>query len=834
MNEDVILKQLAAQYLKEKRTSLEVAVSISETLNATDSSAESVVPSTYVGQFARLIEQGNEFVMQPLTDEEYIHYAISDGKRFQDSFEIIALLKKSYDYFSNLKVHRIGAFCGFQMAREYYGVGDFSNAKQLFDGIASLYRREGWVTPLWEVLGYLRECSRKQSMMKEFVEYSLEMAALPISSDTGVQSSRKECGPAGPASLLQKEIIHNEVFGFIGGELGLTETENKTDLKVTGDNPLHLEIDLVSPLRLVLLASVAFHEQIIKPGSSTLITLSLLSQLPLTFVIDQLEVQFNQPACNFIVVNSQQAPSGASGVDSHRVETAPSLSLSSNRWLRLTYDVKPDQSGKLECISVIAKMGPHFTICCRAESPASMNDLPLWKFEDRVETHPTKDPALSFTGQKAIQVEEPEPQIDLNLGAFGPAFVGESFLVPVTVTSKGHDVHSGELKINLVDVRGGGLFSPRESEHISMDNAHVELLGISGPEGEDESDQGVEKIKKIQESFGLVSVPFLKCSDSWSCKLEIKWHRPKPIMLYVSLGYSPDGDDSTAHKVNIHKSLQIEGKTAILISHRFMLPFRRDPLLLSRTKPVPESDQLTTLPLNETSVLVVGAKNCADVPLQLMSISVEADEDDIGMSCSVQHGSDRLDPAIVVPGEEFKKVFSITPKVNLPKLRLGNVCVRWRRDSGTGEQPGSTESSVLTKQILPDVNLELPSLVVSLECPPYGILGDPFTYYIKVQNQTHLLQELKLSLADAQSFVLCGSHNDTIYVLPKSENILSYKLVPLASGAQQLPKFTVTSVRYSTAFQPSNAVSTLFVFPSKPHFKMVDVGEKQTESLAAE
>ena len=44
---------------------MEVAVSISETLNGTDSSAESVVPSMYVGQFAGLIEQGNEFVMQP-------------------------------------------------------------------------------------------------------------------------------------------------------------------------------------------------------------------------------------------------------------------------------------------------------------------------------------------------------------------------------------------------------------------------------------------------------------------------------------------------------------------------------------------------------------------------------------------------------------------------------------------------------------------------------------------------------------------------------------------------------------------------------------------------
>jgi hypothetical protein len=63
-----------------------------------------------------------------------------------------------------------------------------------------------------------------------------------------------------------------------------------------------------------------------------------------------------------------------------------------------------EQSGKLECIYVIAKMRPHFLICCGAESPASMEDLPLWKFEDRVETFSTKDPALAFSGQKAAQV----------------------------------------------------------------------------------------------------------------------------------------------------------------------------------------------------------------------------------------------------------------------------------------------------------------------------------------------------------------------------------------------------------------------------------------------
>ncbi|CAA2968425.1 Hypothetical predicted protein [Olea europaea subsp. europaea] len=94
-----------------------------------------------------------------------------------------------------------------------------------------------------------------------------------------------------------------------------------------------------------------------------------------------------------------------------------------------------------------------------AESPASTNDLPLWKFEDITETIPTKDQDLAISGQKAIQVEE----LDLKL-----------------VASKGHAIHSGELKVYLVDTKGGGLLSPREVELFLADNLHVELVGISG------------------------------------------------------------------------------------------------------------------------------------------------------------------------------------------------------------------------------------------------------------------------------------------------------------------------------------------------------------------
>ena len=210
--------------------------------------------------------------------------------------------------------------------------------------VLQIFRKEGWATLLWEVLGYLQECSRKQGAVKEFVEFSLEMTALPVSTVGSIQSSK--CGPGGPASLEQRDMIHREIFALVSGEARPLSLEGTDDLKVTGDSTLHIEIDLVSPLRSVLLASVAFHEQIIKSGVPSLITLSLLSQLPLSIEINQLDVQFNQSECNFIIMNAQKGSLQAVSGDrhDHLMESAPSLVLITNKWLRLTYDIKSGKS----------------------------------------------------------------------------------------------------------------------------------------------------------------------------------------------------------------------------------------------------------------------------------------------------------------------------------------------------------------------------------------------------------------------------------------------------------------------------------------------------------
>ncbi|KAF9667125.1 hypothetical protein SADUNF_Sadunf16G0300500 [Salix dunnii] len=150
---------------------------------------------------------------------------------------------------------------------------------------------------------------------------------------------------------------------------------------------------------------------------------------------------------------------------------------------------------------------------------------------------------------------------------------------------------------------------------------------------------------------------------------------------WVPLLIPTDSNESTSQRIHLHKSLQIEGKTAVVFSHQFMLPFHQDPLLLSRIESVPGSDHLASLPLNETSILVISAKNCSEVPLLLQSMSIEVDGG-IERPCTLEHSAmDILCPASLVPGEEFKKVFSVIPEVESSSLDLGPVSLRWRGNS---------------------------------------------------------------------------------------------------------------------------------------------------------
>lgn len=64
--------------------------------------------------------------------------------------------------------------------------------------------------------------------------------------------------------------------------------------------------------------------------------------------------------------------------------------------------------------------------------------------------------------------------VDVVLSALGPGFVRELFPVSVLVNSKGHAIHAGESKINIVDSKVGLMASPRETTSTSFQSYRVE------------------------------------------------------------------------------------------------------------------------------------------------------------------------------------------------------------------------------------------------------------------------------------------------------------------------------------------------------------------------
>lgn len=96
-------------------------------------------------------------------------------------------------------------------------VREYANANRLFNFVAGLYRQEVWVALLWESLDYLKECTRKLHLLKQYVDYSLEMKTLPISSGPEVDglTSQDEYVPTGPISYLQRASIYEEMIGIL-------------------------------------------------------------------------------------------------------------------------------------------------------------------------------------------------------------------------------------------------------------------------------------------------------------------------------------------------------------------------------------------------------------------------------------------------------------------------------------------------------------------------------------------------------------------------------------------------------------------------------------------
>ncbi|CAM6085659.1 unnamed protein product [Calypogeia fissa] len=846
--------QLAASHMAQRRRAFEAALATFEAFDeegAVDVLAgprEDIGPALYVGQSPRLLKRGNTPDVQSPTEAEFMRHAIMVEKSFSHSHAAIALLTKAHDLFKARQATRIIYQLGSEMGREYYNAREYEKAKRLFDSVAGMYRKEAWVVLLGATLGYLRECARQLGLLQEYVEYALELASLPIPLNSGPNVEQSvisgpEVGPAGPPGQFQREQVYQEVMGLLRGTGSvLPAREGESGLLVTSEHGVALEVDLVSPLRIALSGCVAFHDQVVRPGVKTPLTVSLLTHLPLPVVLVELEVHFNQPGCGFILKNkaspllddSALVPQGPS-TEGLSTKDDCDLKLEPRKWKRFTVDIIPSQSGKLECTAVVARVGPHATLRCQVESPATRDVIPLWIYEPGLYTTPVKDTTLAYFGQKTIQVEEPEALVDVQLKTSGPGLVGEAYPVSLVVVSKGHKLKSGELDAHLGTLPSASSATPRFGAPTPASiRDGMELLVA------DSEEQG-----SYMPFSGPLLVPPLEVDQSWSTTMFVRWLEPKSVNLIGLLGYQTEGSSASEeegkarHIFRVETSVHLECEEALDVSYQYVAPFRKDYLLPSGLAPGQPKPAIA-LPLNEASALVVTVKNASSVSVRLLSANVlEKSTED----CTVRKAGSHIDSTGVIlsSSEVFSQLFHVRPST-ASTLDIGTIELSWQRAeaSEAANQSDMPEGSLSSAGRFPSplvryfpmspVLVEAPPLVVTFDCPPYGLLGVPFMCSIKVQNGTDNLQEVSFSVFDTQSFIFAGAHSDTLAILPKCTHTLSYKLVPIAAGMQQLPQVRFTSTRYSAGFQPSPLSTQLFIYPNAPHVNSQLLSEQSRTS----
>lgn len=479
------------------------------------------------------------------------------------------------------------------MADEYLHASDLSNARRLYDSVAALYRKESWALLLAATLERLRECTRKGGLVQAFVEYSLELASLPLNGGNGDGNGYESASWDGGKGIELRKHAQGEAMAILAGDglkldridsgTGDEELEAKPAeaLAIDPAAPVLLSIADASPLRTVLSCTALFDQRSAQPGTPTKLTVALLSRLTTVLTPTSIEVVFSDPTCNVTltssrpVLNLMDDTSAAPAKES--VRSAEELTLNTLEWRKLSVNVTPTTSGRLECQAVILTLGANARLRCQVESLVGGEILvPFWMYEPRGGGSPFPKPLISLGGLRVLEVGEAPADVDVQVEFGGePGLVGEVMPVRVVVSSRGDKVSSGKLNLELVSlapkppaavsdaplvdlgsevpvvevlpaellVKKGSEGAERKAADVTFDPSDVTsdpAQGSADPATsgtETEAPSGTGAYEKFS---GQLAIPEIDAGGEWTAVVFLRWAQAADAGLAVTVSYEAE------------------------------------------------------------------------------------------------------------------------------------------------------------------------------------------------------------------------------------------------------------------------------------------------------
>ena len=117
---------------------------------------------------------------------------------------------------------------------------------------------------------------------------------------------------------------------------------------------------------------------------------------------------------------------------------------------------------------------------------------------------------------------------------------------------------------------------------------------------------------------------------------------------------------------------------------------------------------------------------------------------------------------------------------------------------------------------LPAVDVRAIDFAIEWGLPSEGELGGMLTMTLRLVNHATTLRTLRLSFSENDAFLFCGMKLYHFQLPPGFSHTLTFNLVPIKSGAVQLPMPRLLCVTSNTELIDPSATHRVFVRPALP------------------
>uniref|UniRef100_A0A6B2KXB0 Trafficking protein particle complex subunit 11 domain-containing protein n=1 Tax=Arcella intermedia TaxID=1963864 RepID=A0A6B2KXB0_9EUKA len=123
-------------------------------------------------------------------------------------------------------------------------------------------------------------------------------------------------------------------------------------------------------------------------------------------------------------------------------------------------------------------------------------------------------------------------------------------------------------------------------------------------------------------------------------------------------------------------------------------------------------------------------------------------------------------------------------------VKLGYVVVSWiRKFSGSDDRPCQTNYQI------PMLEISSSKIEADITLPPYGQIGQPFTFSLHLTNKSPLSQEIEIKLHEVDQLLMGGLKRTVLTINPTQKSSLHWNFVPISSGWIALPRIDVITPR---------------------------------------